>query len=323
MIAFFIMLAVLIIGILLDLAFGEPQWQPRISLHPTVWINTFIKRATPFFRNKNPKVEKFNGALLALLTIALAAIPVFVVLKVFLWLHIVLYVVFAAVILKLTVCIKLETEIAEQAASAVRENDLAKGREAVTMFSRRKVDSLSGQQIVSAVIESMAENLTDFKLSPIFYFTVFGVTGAVTFKTINILDGTVGFKDEEHVNIGWFSAKLDTLANFVMSRLTALFIIVASPFAGGNPKNAWKIMLRDRRKVPSTNHGWPMAAMAGALNVILEKPGVYVIGDGEEELSPEHIYKALKIRNAAIILFVLIVGIPILLGTSHFFGFII
>ncbi len=188
------------------------------------------------------------------------------------------------------------------------------------MFSRREVDNLNGQQVVSAVIESIAENLADFKLSPIFYYSIFGVTGAVVFKTINILDGTVGFKDKKHINIGWFSAKLDTIANFIMSRWTALFIVLASSFTGGSHRNAWNVMVRDRKKVPSINHGWPMAAIAGALNVPLEKPGYYVIGDGIEELAPEHIYKALRIRNVAIFLFVLLVEIPILIATSYFFG---
>jgi adenosylcobinamide-phosphate synthase len=317
---FFIMLAVLIIAIMLDLTLGEPPWQSRIPLHPTVWISMFVKKIVSFFKNKNPKIEKFNGALLAILTISLATIPVFVILKIFQWLHILLYVVFAALILKLTLCIKLETKIADLAAKAVKENDLTQGRECAAMFSRRKVDDLNGQQVVSAVIESMAENLTDFKLSPIFYFGIFGVTGGVAFKTINVLDGAVGFKDKEHVNVGWFSAMLDTIANFITSRLTALFIVLASPFSGGNYKSAWKIMFRDRRKVPSINHGWPMAAMAGALNVTLEKPGYYIIGDKTEELSPEHVFRALKIRNAAIILFILLVEIPILLVTSYFFG---
>jgi adenosylcobinamide-phosphate synthase len=318
--AFYIMLAVSIIAILLDLIFGEPPWQTRFSLHPTVWITKIVKKIVPSLRNKNPKNEKINGVLLAIAIILLTTASAFLVLTVAHLLHVLLYVVFAALILKLTLCIKLETEIAERAAEAVKENDLKKGRECAAMFSRRKAENLNGHQIVSAVIESMAENLTDFKLSPIFYYSFFGVTGAVAFKTINILDGTVGFKDKEHINIGWFSAMLDTVANFVMSRLTGVFIVMASLFCGGNYRNAWKIMLRDRRKIPSINHGWPIAAIAGSLNATLEKPGYYIVGDGTQELTPEHIYKALKIRNVAIILFVLLVEIPILIITSYFFG---
>jgi len=137
------------------------------------------------------------------------------------------------------------------------------------------------------------------------------------------LDGTVGFKDKYYINIGWFSAKLDTVANFLMSRLTALFIVLVSPFSGGNFRNAWKIMLRDRKKVPSTNHGWPMAAIAGALNVTLQKPGHYIIGDKIEELTPKHIYKALKIRNWAIFLFILLIEMPISIVISYFLGLMV
>ncbi len=318
--AFYIMLAVSVFAIVLDLIFGEPSWQSRFSLHPTVWVTKLVKRIVPFLRNKNPKIEKVNGVLLAIAVIFLTTASAFLILYATQLLHVLLYVVFAAVILKLTLCIKLETEIAERAAEAVKENDLEKGRECAAMFSRREAENLDGHQIVSAVIESMAENLTDFKLSPIFYYSVFGVTGAVAFKTINILDGTVGFKDEEHINIGWFSAMLDTVANFVMSRLTGVFIVMASFFCGGSYRSAWKTMLRDRRKIPSTNHGWPIAAIAGALDATLEKPGYYVVGDGTSELAPEHIYRALRIRNVAIILFVLLVEIPILLVIGYFFG---
>ena len=82
-------------------------------------------------------------------------------------------------------------------------------------------------------------------------------------------------------------------------------------------------MVRDRKKVPSTNHGWPMAAIAGALNVTLEKPGYYVIGDKIEELAPEHIYKALRIRNWAIFLFILLIEIPISIAITYFFGLMV
>ncbi len=77
----------------------------------------------------------------------------------------------------------------------------------------------------SAVIESMAENLIDFKLSPMMSFALFGVTGAIAFRAINTLDGMVGFKDKEHINTGWFSANLDTVVNYIPTRLTALLMI--------------------------------------------------------------------------------------------------
>ena len=151
----------------------------------------------------------------------------------------------------------------------------------------------------------MAENLIDFKLSPIFFYAFFGVTGAVIFKTINTLDGMIGFKDLEHKDIGWFSAKLDTIVNYIPTRFATFLIILSSFLVGENYKGSWRIALRDYAKTPSRNHGWPMAAMAGALSVQLEKPGQYVLGDKIDELTPNKILVALKIRNLTIVLFVL------------------
>jgi adenosylcobinamide-phosphate synthase len=152
----------------------------------------------------------------------------------------------------------------------------------------------------------MVENLTDFKLSPIIYYALFGVSGAIAFRAINTLDGIVGFKDKEHINIGWFSANLDTVVNYLPARLTTALMIVASALVGEDYKSAWSIAKRDRAKVPSRNHGWQMAAIAGALHVQLEKPGHYVVGDRIQELDSDSIIRALKIRNISILLGVLL-----------------
>ena len=169
-------------------------------------------------------------------------------------------------------------------AKAIESGDLTDARK-YAHFSRRESRDLTGPQITSAVIESMVENLTDFKLSPIFYYAFFGVSGAVAFRAVNTLDGMVGFKDPEHIHIGWFSATLDTMVNYVPARLTAVLIVLASAILGEDYKNAWIIAHRDHAKVPSRNHGWQMAATAGALHVQLEKPGHYAIGDPTEELA--------------------------------------
>jgi len=160
----------------------------------------------------------------------------------------------------------------------------------------------------------MAENLIDFKLSPILSYAFLGVSGAVAFRAVNTLDGMVGFKDSEHIHIGWFSANLDTIVNYVPARLTAVLIVLASAILGEDYKNAWAIARRDHAKTPSRNHGWPMAAMAGALRVQLEKPGQYILGEQKEPLSSSKIIHALKIRNAAIMLCILFV-LPIILLT--------
>ncbi len=311
--------SVIIVAVVIDLLLGEPApwnpWKRVYNLHPTVLMGKFTKALEPHFKNPNPKIEKLNGVFLALIVIVVFTVPTYLGLKlVFTFLGIIVYAVIAAFILKLTICIKLETDGAKGVVKALEAGDLTEAKK-FAHFSRRDPRNLTGPQIGSAVIESMAENLIDFKLSPFLSYALFGVPGAIAFRAVNTLDGMVGFKDPEHINIGWFSANLDTVINYIPTRLTAILTVVAAAILGKDYRNAWAIAKRDHAKTPSRNHGWPMAAVAGALRIQLEKPGQYVLGDQSEELSPNKIVDALRIRDMTIILWILLI-LPILVLVS-------
>ena len=316
-----IAVSVLVLALILDLLFGDPSpnypWRIQFKLHPTVWMGKLTKTLESYFKNPNPKREKLNGVFLALTIIITFTLPVYLGLGfIYTSLGFLVYIIVAALILKLTICIKLETDWGIAAAKAIESGDFDEARK-YAHFSRREAKDLTGSQIVSSVIESMAENLTDFRLSPILYYAFFGVPGAVAFRAINTLDGMVGFKDPEHIHIGWFSAVFDTAVNYVPARLTTILIIFASAIVGEDYRNAWAIAKRDQAKVPSINHGWQMAAMAGALRVQLEKPGHYIIGDPIDEMTANKILQAIKIRNVALVLCVILL-LPILLLTHLF-----
>jgi adenosylcobinamide-phosphate synthase len=284
-------------------------------------MGKLTKALESYFKSKSPKIEKLNGVFLALIVILVFTLPVyFSLFFIYTWLGFLFYAIVAIVILKFSICIKLETDWAKAVAKAIESGDLDEARK-YSHFSRRDPRGLSGELIGSSVIESMAENLIDFKLSPIISYAFLGVSGAVAFRAVNTLDGMVGFKDSEHIHIGWFSANLDTVVNFIPARLTAVLIVLASAILGEDYRNAWAIARRDHAKTPSRNHGWPMAAMAGALRVRLEKPGQYLLGEAEEPLSSSKIMHALRIRNVAIILCVLLVLPVIWLVRLYFFPF--
>ena len=296
----------LFLAILLDLALGDPSpnYPDKLvfKLHPTVLMGKFTRRIEPYFKNPAPKTEKFLGVLLALTVIAAFALPVYFGLWIiFSYVSIFVYAFIGIILLKMTICIKLETDWAKAAAKAIDASDLPEAKK-YSHFSRRESKDLNGAQMGSAVIESMSENLIDFKLSPMMSFALFGVTGAIAFRAINTLDGMVGFKTKEHINTGWFSANLDNFVNFIPTRLTALLMIVAAAILRMDAKNAWRIARRDHRKTPSRNHGWPMAAVAGALRIQLEKPGQYILGDAQEPLTGDKILGALRIRDVTIVL---------------------
>jgi adenosylcobinamide-phosphate synthase len=279
-------IAMLVLAVLLDLIVGDPspnypdRWV--FKLHPTVLMGKFTRKIEPYFKNPDPKTEKFLGVLLGLTVITAFTLPVYFGLwAIFTYVSIFVYAVIGIVLLKMTICIKLETDWAKAAAKAIDENNLPEAKK-YSHFSRRESKDLNGAQMGSAVIESMSENLIDFKLSPMMSFALFGVTGAIAFRAINTLDGMVGFKTKEHINTGWFSANLDNFINYILTRLTALLMIAAAAILRLDAKNAWRMARRDHKKTPSRNHGWPMAAVAGALRIQLEKPGQYILGDAQE-----------------------------------------
>ncbi len=312
----------LVLAILLDLVLGDPSPNnPErliFKLHPTVLMGQFTKKIEPYFKNPDPKIEKLLGVFLALAVICAFAVPVYLGLwAIFTYVSIFVYAFIGIILVKMTICIKLETDWAKAAAKAIQADEVEEAKK-YSHFSRRDSTNLNGSQMSSAVIESMAENLIDFKLSPMLSFALFGVTGAIAFRAINTLDGMVGFKDKEHINTGWFSANLDTVVNYIPTRLTAMFMIAAAAILGKDAKNAWKIAYRDHKKTPSRNHGWPMAAMAGALRIQLEKPGQYILGDSLEPLTGNKILGALRIRDVTIVLWVLMC-IGIIVGVRLFF----
>jgi adenosylcobinamide-phosphate synthase len=318
-------ISVLILAILVDLILGDPSPNKpekySFKMHPTVLMGKFTKSLEPYLKSPNPRTARLKGAFLAIIIISVFTIPVYFGLwAIYTFLSYIIYAFFAIILLKLTLCIKLETDWARAAAKAIASEDMTKAKE-YSHFSRRDSTDLKGQQISSAVIESMAENLIDFKLSPILAYAFFGVTGAIAFRAVNTLDGMVGFKDPEHLHTGWFSANLDHIVNYIPSRFTGILIIVAAAVLGEDYKNAWAIAKRDHQKTPSRNHGWPMASMAGALRVQLEKPSQYVLGEQTEPLTPDKILRALKIRNMAIVLCILLVMPIILLTRLYLFPY--
>ena len=296
------------LAFLIDVVFGE--FPDRI--HPTVWIGNVIAYLKPKIKSTNPRAEKINGVVLCLFVILLFAVPVyyllFVIRQFFGWAP---YIIVSAILLKTTFAIKCMRKYTVPIAEALKDKDVDKARQGLYYIVRRDPTKLSERQIASAAVESIAESTTDGITTPFFFFALFGVPGAFAFRVINTLDSMVGYKDREHANIGWFSANLDTIANYIPARLTAVLMVAAAALLGENWRESWRILQRDKAKTKSLNAGWTMSAMAGALGVQLEKPDYYVLGD-EGDTSPGHIMKALRIMELTAVLFGVVVIFPIL-----------
>ena len=130
----------------------------------------------------------------------------------------------------------------------------------------------------------------------------------------------VGYKNVENKNIGWFSANLDTIANYVPTRLTAYLMVAASFLLRENWRESWHVFCKEtERKTTSINAGWTISAMAGALDTQLEKQGYYTLGD-DHGISPEHINRSLRIMALTAALFGFIVVLPVLALKIYFAG---
>jgi adenosylcobinamide-phosphate synthase len=277
-----------------------------------VWIGKVIAYFKPKFKSENPRTEKINGVILCLLIIVLVAVPVglllFGIRLFFGWIP---YIVVSAILLETTFAVKCMRQYTVPIAEALKNKDFDKARKGLYYIVRRDPTKLSERQIASAAVESIAESTTDGITTPFFFFALFGVPGAFAFRVINTLDSMVGYKDPEHMNIGWFSASLDTIANYIPARLTAILMVAAAALLGENWRESWRILQRDKTKTKSLNAGWTMSAMAGALGVQLEKTGHYALGD-KGDISPAHITRALRIMELTAVLFGAVVIFPII-----------
>jgi adenosylcobinamide-phosphate synthase len=308
------------LAFLIDLVGGE--YPDRI--HPTVGIGKIISYLRKKAKHPNPHVEKANGVLMALAAMLVVALPVFALLY---WLRTlpfpygeVLYIVVGAILFKATFAISGMGQYTKPIAAALKNRDLDEARKWLPYIVRRDPNSLNERQIISAAVESIAESTTDGITAPFFFFAIFGVPGAFAYRVINTLDSMVGYKNEEYRNIGWFSAKMDTLTNYLPSRITAYLMVLAALLAGEDWRQSWRILQRDKHKTASPNAGFTISAMAGALGIQLEKQGYYALGDDHGHISHEDIGKALRVMTLTAMLFGLVVVMPVLALRIYIIG---
>jgi len=184
--------------------------------------------------------------------------------------------------------------------NALNSGSLPEARQRVGMICGRDTESLDESGIARATVESVAENMVDGVVAPLFFAAIGGAVGIMAYKAVNTLDSTFGYKNEKYLEFGWAPAKLDDIANFIPARLTALLVPVAAMFLLYSPVGSLRVFLRDRLKHPSPNAGQAEAAVAGALGIQLGGLSHYsgvpsnkpLLGDPFMSVRPEHVDRA-------------------------------
>ncbi|MBI5166872.1 MAG: cobalamin biosynthesis protein CobD, partial [candidate division NC10 bacterium] len=191
------------------------------------------------------------------------------------------YLVTSAFLLKMTFSLRGLIRAALEVQRPLVAGDLDRARRLLSWhLVSRDTSRLEEAQVASATIESIAENLTDSLIAPLFFYVFFGLPGAFAYRFLNTADAMLGYRDGYRDNLGKGAARLDDLANYIPARLAALFMVIGAWMARENVHGAWRIMRGHHGRTASPNAGWTMAAMAGALGVTLEKVGCYSLGEG-------------------------------------------
>ena len=300
-------------AILIDLIFGDP----KNRYHPTAWIGTFIAKFTTITKNQNPILEKIGGTIMiisisSVVILLLSGLNFGISLISIDYISLILSIVVGALLLKTTIAIRGMEKHAMSVLDSLESNDLDLARNYLSMIVKRNTTKLDKNHVFSGVLESISENTVDGITGPMFYYAFFGLFGAFIYRVINTADSMVGYKNELFKNLGWFTAKSDTIINYIPSRLTGLMMVLSAAILQNNWKNSYKVMIRDGKKTESPNAGYPMAALAGALETKFEKIDHYKLGDGEIILTKHHVVSAIKIMKLTSILFFGIITIPII-----------
>ena len=293
----------LYIGYITDLIIGDPYSFP----HPVKYIGKLIKVVENFVRKtaKTDKGLKIGGFFLWFVTVGTTFAVTYLVMRLARF-NTVVYVIINSIVIYTTLATKCLKDEAKKIYEVLKTVDLQKSRTQLSYIVGRDTANLDEKEIIRATVETVAENTVDGLIAPLFYAFIGGAPLAMAYKAINTLDSTVGYKNEKYLHIGFASAKIDDIANYIPSRISVILFTIGNFFLGNDYKNCFKIAIRDRKNHKSPNCAFSEGAVAGALGIQLGGTNVYfgevvykpTIGDKTREIEVEDIARTNKILYA-------------------------
>lgn len=291
------------IGYIIDLIIGDPYSFP----HPVRYIGKLIKVTEKKIRNiaKTDKGLKIGGFILWAITVGLTYLVTYMIVKLFSFIP-GGYIIANSILIYTTLATKCLKDEAVKIYNVLKTGDIEKSRIQLSYIVGRDTTHLDEGEIIRATVETVAENTVDGIIAPMFYAFIGGAPLAMAYKAINTLDSTVGYKNEKYKDLGFASAKIDDIANYIPARIAVLLMAIGSLVLGYDYKKASQIAVRDRKNHKSPNCAYPEGAVAGALGVQLGGTNIYfgqavykpTIGDKVREIEIEDIVKTNKIMYA-------------------------
>ncbi|MDI6774577.1 MAG: adenosylcobinamide-phosphate synthase CbiB [Verrucomicrobiota bacterium] len=293
-------------AVLLDFVLGDPRWLP----HPARAIGRLAAWAEPRARRFIPRA-RIAGAAAWLFVAGLASAAAWGLWTGAARLHPALGDIAGVWIIYTTLAARDLARHGSAVRAALVAGDIPEARRKLAMIVGRDTDALDESEIARATVETVAESALDGVTAPLFFAFLFGPVGAVAYRAVNTLDSMWGHKNERYLAFGWAAARSDDAANWIPARLTGPCMALAAWCLRLSGGNAWRILLRDARKHPSFNSGFPEAAMAGALRVRMGGTNYYGgepeerphIGDPISVLDARHIALANRLMFTTVLLF--------------------
>ena len=278
----------IILGFLLDLIVGDPQ----NPIHPIRIIGSLCKTVEKFFRSILKRYLKVAGLLTWILVVFIVFIFNYLLLKVTYRINPSVTMILGSVMIYFCISTKALKIEGLKVVKYVIKDDIEGARKQLSYIVGRDTKNLDKESILKAVVETVAENMSDGVIAPLFYAGIGGAPLAFLYKAVNTMDSMFGYKNDKYIEFGYFTAKLDDVFNQIPARLSGYFIVVVSFILGLDYKNSFKIYKRDKNNHSSPNSAHPEAAVAGALNVQLGGPNYYfgklvekqTIGDDREKI---------------------------------------
>jgi adenosylcobinamide-phosphate synthase len=261
----------LTIGYLLDLIIGDPQ----NPIHPIRLIGNLCKKLEKIFRETLKDSLKVAGLLTWIFSVVIVYLVSFFIVKISFSINYIVGIVISGIMIYFAISAKALKVEGLKVIKFLLKNDIDGARNQLSYIVGRDTKSLDKEGILRAVVETIAENMSDGVVAPIFYAGLFGAPFAFVYKAVNTMDSMFGYKNDKYKDFGFFPAKLDDVFNYIPARLTGYLIVLAAFILKLDYKNSYKIYRRDRNNHSSPNSAHPEAAVAGALGLKLGGANYY------------------------------------------------